>query len=76
MRNAISLKLNNKLREIRLKKKLSQTIIAHKCGISVSTYQNIEAGKSEPGVKTDLLIAQILDYKLDKLFTVQKYHHD
>ncbi len=76
MRRAIHLKVRNKLKEIRVRKKLTQIDIAMKCGLALSTYQNIENGKSEPSLKTALLISKSLNYQVEKLFSVEKYHHD
>ncbi|MCX8035026.1 MAG: helix-turn-helix domain-containing protein [Candidatus Dojkabacteria bacterium] len=76
MRSAIPLKIRNKLREIRVKKKMTQSQVAFKCGLALSTYQNIEKGKSQPSLKTALLIAKALDYQVEKLFRVEIYQHD
>lgn len=76
MRSAIPLKVRNTLKEIRVKKKMTQTEVACKSRISVSTYINIENGKSLPNIKTALLIAKALQCKVEKLFKVEIYQHD
>lgn len=51
------------LRAAREKINLTQAQVAKKVGISETHYQNIEYGKSEPGVRTAIRIAEALEVK-------------
>ena len=61
-------KVNTTLKQIRVKKGLTQVQLAEKANISVRHYQDIEAATSEPSVKIALLIAQALNTPVEFLF--------
>ena len=53
--------LGNKIKEIRLSKKISQTETAYRCGFDKSNYNTIEAGKRNPTIISLLKISKALD---------------
>ncbi len=59
--------LPERLKELRKQKKLTQKEIAEKLGIKQNSYSDWENGKSEPNVKTILMLAQELDSSIDYL---------
>jgi len=56
--------LGKKIKEIRLRKKISQTEVAYRCGFDKSNYNTIEAGKRNPTIVSLLKIAKALDVEL------------
>jgi XRE family transcriptional regulator of biofilm formation len=61
--------LNDKIREIRIKKGLSQSEIARQSGHAVSTIHGIENGdNNNPSFKTIGDIAKVLGLSLDELY--------
>ncbi len=59
--------LGNRIKEIRLQKKISQTEIAYRCGFDKSNYNTIESGKRNPTIISLLKIAKALDVSLIEL---------
>lgn len=59
---------NTVLKDTREKHGLTQVQIADKVTISEVSYQRIERGVQEPGVKTAILIADALGVKSYKMF--------
>lgn len=59
--------LGNRIKEIRLQKKISQTEIAYRCGFDKSNYNTIESGKRNPTIISLLKIAKALDVSLLEL---------
>ena len=59
--------LGEKIKEIRLSKKISQTEIAYRCGFDKSNYNTIESGKRNPTITSLLKIAKALDVKVIEL---------
>ena len=57
-----------KLREARQRKHLTQENVAKLAGISLKSYQRIEAGTQHPNVTTAYEIAQIVGETIDNLF--------
>ena len=60
--------MRTNLKTKRRKKGLTQAEIAGKASISTRHYQDIEADKRTPNVKTAKLIAQALDSTVEELF--------
>lgn len=61
--------LNDKIREIRIKKRLSQSELARRSGHAVSTIHGIENGDNKkPGFKMIGDIAKVLGIPLDELY--------
>lgn len=60
--------MNLKLKAAREKSGKTQAQVAKEVGISVAQYQNIEYGKSEPGVRTAIRIAEVLGVNVKTLF--------
>lgn len=58
----------NNLKTQREKMDLTQVQVARKVQISESAYQNYEAGKRLPNVRTAIKIAQALNSTVEKLF--------
>ncbi|MCL5411920.1 MAG: helix-turn-helix transcriptional regulator [Patescibacteria group bacterium] len=48
----LTLEIANKLKEIRLKKSLTQTDVAKKAGINSNYYSKVERGEAKPSVVT------------------------
>ncbi|VIQ83156.1 Cro/CI family transcriptional regulator [Streptococcus pneumoniae] len=57
-----------RLKELRLKKGLTQTELGEKVGVKQSTFTNWENGKREPNFETIIKIADLLEVSLDWLF--------
>lgn len=60
--------LGNRIRELRLQKKISQTEIAYRCGFDKSNYNTIETGKRNPTITSLLKISRALEITLSDLF--------
>ena len=55
------------IRELRLRRNLSQEVIAHEAGLTVSAYARIERGEANPTWTTVTQIAQALGIDLAEL---------
>lgn len=62
------LKLQNKLKEARLEKDLSQSQLAEMVGVSRNTISSIETGQFNPTAKLALILCIALDKKFEDLF--------
>lgn len=62
------LKLQNKLKEARLEKNLSQSQLAQMVGVSRNTISSIETGQFNPTAKLALILCIALDKKFEDLF--------
>ena len=60
--------LNNKLKEVRLNKKISQEELAKLVGTTRQTIISIEKNVFNPSAKLALLLAIALDVKFEELF--------
>lgn len=67
------MKVKNYLKQVRLRKKLSQSLVAQKSGIATSSYIEIENGTATPNIRTAFLIAKALNQRIDKLFYLSIY---
>lgn len=66
------------LRAAREKSGKTQAQVAKQVGISEASYQNYEYDKREPGVRTAIRIAKVLDSTVESLFglvTPRKGYH-
>ena len=63
-----SLVLQNKLKEVRSEKKLSQAQLAEIVGVSRNTISSIETGQFNPNAKRALILCIALDKKFEDLF--------
>ena len=63
-----SLKLLNRVQEIRKQKGLSQEKLASMIGVSRNTISSIETGQYEPTAKIALLLCLALDMKFEDIF--------
>lgn len=61
--------LGQRIKSIRLQKKIRQNVIAMRCDFSKGSYSNIEAGKRNVTVLTLDKIAKALDVKVERFFT-------
>lgn len=61
-------KFSQRLKELRLKKGLTQKEIADLVHVNRVTYTNWEKGKREPNFETLLKLADLLEVSLDSLF--------
>lgn len=59
--------MNNRLRETRLERGISQEEIAKAIGVSRSTYTNYELGNREPSLQTFVKICDFFDISADYL---------
>ncbi len=64
---------NEKLRELRTAKGLSQHAIAQQLQINDRSYQNYEYGTREPNIETLILLSSILSVSLDELLCRNDY---
>ncbi len=62
------LKLQNRLKEARLEKNLSQSQLAEMVGVSRNTISSIETGQFNPTAKLALILCIALDKKFEELF--------
>lgn len=60
--------LQNKLKEARADKKISQTQLAEMVGVSRNTISSIETGQFNPTAKLALILCIALDKKFEELF--------
>lgn len=63
--------INEKLKKFRKERGLSLRALAEKSGISKSTLNDIETGKSNPSVETLAKIAKALDIKISDFFRAE-----
>lgn len=59
---------SERLKELRLKKGLTQTELGEKVGVKQSTFTNWENGKREPSYENLVKLADLLEVSLDSLF--------
>ena len=57
-----------RLKELRLKKRLTQTELGEKVGVKQSTFTKWENGKREPSFENLFKLADLLEVSLDSLF--------
>lgn len=62
------LKLQNRLKKVRLEKNLSQSQLAEMVGVSRNTISSIETGQFNPTAKLALILCIALDKKFEDLF--------
>ena len=62
------LKLQNRLKEERCEKELSQSQLAELVGVSRNTISSIETGQFNPTAKLALILCIALDRKFEDLF--------
>lgn len=60
--------LKNRLKEIRIEKKMSQIELAELVGVSRNTISSIETGQYSPTAKLALILCIALDMKFEELF--------
>ena len=60
--------LKNRLKEVRMEKKLSQAQLAELVGVSRNTISSIETGQFNPTAKLALVLCIALDKKFEDLF--------
>ena len=60
--------LQNRLKEIRAEKKLSQAQLAELVGVSRNTISSIETGQFNPTAKLALVLCIALDKKFEEIF--------
>ena len=64
--------VSSNLKIIRKNKGLSQREVASRADIRITNYAYIEQGKSEPKLKTALLIAKALGESVNRLFSLKE----
>ncbi|MFC3900674.1 helix-turn-helix transcriptional regulator [Aliicoccus persicus] len=64
--------MQNKIKEYREKKNISQGKLAEYCGVSRQTINAIENNKYDPSLQLAFDIADTLDIKVDNLFISEK----
>ena len=57
-----------RLKELRLKKGLTQTELGEKVGVKQNTFTNWEKGKREPSFENLIKLSDLLEVSLDWLF--------
>lgn len=58
----------NRIKELRVEKKITQEEIARTTGYSLSQIRNIEKNRSTPNLQLAFKIAEILGEKIEKVF--------
>jgi transcriptional regulator with XRE-family HTH domain len=56
------------IKNIRIKKEISQTALAYLCDFEKASMSRIESGRTNPSIKTLYKISKALDVKLLELF--------
>ncbi len=69
------IQLKNRLKEIRIEKKISQGMLAEMVGVSRNTISSIETGQYSPTAKLAYLISIALDKKFEDVFYFEGYSH-
>lgn len=64
--------LRNRLKIARAEKNLSQTVLAELSGVTRQTIGAIESGQFSPSTKLALILAAVLDKKVEELFFLEK----
>ena len=64
--------MNEILKELREKKKLTQSQVAEKIGITQQGYSLIETGTVKPSLETALKISALLKAPVNKIFSFEK----
>lgn len=67
-----TVKIENKIKQTRQKKGITQIEVAEKANTPIRSYQNYEAGRRTPNVYTAQLIAQALQTTVEELFPLKK----
>ena len=60
--------LKNKLKEVRIERKMSQQELADLVGVSRNTISSLETGQYEPTAKLAYILCIALDMKFEELF--------
>ena len=60
--------LKNRLKEVRIEKKMLQSELAELAGVSRNTISSIETGQYSPTAKLALILCIALDMKFEELF--------
>lgn len=58
---------SKRLKECRIKNRWKQREVAEQIGVALRTYQGYESGRSEPGIKKLIALADFFDVTLDYL---------
>jgi|TARA_B110000438_G_C15799720_1_gene644540 putative transcriptional regulator len=66
------MKLENILREVRQKKKMTQEELGDKVGVSRQTIISIETYRYKPTLELAMKLSMKLNFKIDKLFYFKK----
>jgi len=64
--------LKNRIKELRNKKRMSQWELAEKASTTQTTISELENGKYEPSLHSALLIANVLDVRVEDCFYFEK----
>ena len=67
------IQLENRLKQIRIEKKISQGALAEMVGVSRNTISSIETGQYSPTAKLAYLISIVLDKKFEDVFYFEGY---
>lgn len=65
------MKLQNNLKQLRLKAEINQTEMAKACDVSRQTIHAIEVSKYTPSVELALKIARTLNLSVEKIFSIK-----
>lgn len=68
--------VSNNLKQIRINKGFTQKEMARRVGITLTNYGYIELGKSEPRLKTALLISKVLEESIHRLFSLEEKKYE
>jgi putative transcriptional regulator len=68
--------LKNRIRELRVRERLTQTELATKIGVSRQTIGFIEKGDYSPSVVLALKIAQVFQLPLEEVFWLEQAEED
>ena len=68
-----TIQLKNRLKEIRISKKISQGMLAEMVGVSRNTISSIETGQYSPTAKLAYMICIVLEKRFEEVFYFDEY---
>lgn len=66
------MKLQNRVKEIRTKRRMNQSQLAQAAGTAQQTISDIETGRRTPSIYTALRLAAALEVRVEKIFYLEE----
>ena len=64
--------MKNRLKDLRIKRQISQNALAHALSVSRQTINSIENGKFDPSLTLAMKMTQYFELPLDKIFIYEE----